>query len=267
METIRLFDFYFPRLGRTKTIRVFHPNGFTGPALPVMYMHDGQNLWNPELCISGESWAMDETVARLSSHGHIAPMMVVGIDNSGEHRYDEYSPWQMKHLDKYKTGLEGEYGGEGFLYIQDLVEELKPHVDQNFDTISDFDHTGLGGSSMGGLISLAAGGRYPKAFGKILAMSTASWFAEEELLAFLKEHPVNPRSKVYLDVGTEETSNPDKSDFNRIYMDNSHNIAQVLAEAGHPDPRVKLVVDQGAQHSERFWAARLPAALEWLWAQ
>jgi len=228
-------------------------------------MHDGQNLFDPELSYSGVAWDMDETIKRLTARGEIPPIMVVGIDNSGEKRYDEYSPWRMKNLDQFKRDIQGEQGGQGFAYIQDLVEELKPYIEREYRGLPDFCHNALGGSSMGGLITLAAGALYPQTFGKLLAMSTASWFCEREFLTFLKDHPPGRDTRIYLDVGTQETSDHNNSEFPQIYLENSRNIYHQLIEAGHPQENMNFRIDQGGYHSETLWAKRLPGALKWLY--
>src|SRR5690606_36165183 len=132
---------------------------------PVLYMHDGQNLFDVRTSFSGE-WKVDEHLDSLFLLGDPG-CIVVGIDNGGTNRINEYSPW-----------VNPQYGGgQGDQYIEFLIETLKPYIDQNYRTLPDAEHTGIMGSSMGGLISYYGGLTNQNVFGRIGAFSSSFWFS------------------------------------------------------------------------------------------
>src|SRR3954464_10805498 len=115
---------------------------------PVLYLHDGQNLFDPETAyVKGMDWRVDETADELIREQRVEPLIIVGIYNTGEHRLDEYTPTPDKKLG----------GGNADLYGRMLVEEIKPFIDGEYRTLTDPNCTGLGGSSLGGLVSVYLG--------------------------------------------------------------------------------------------------------------
>ena len=148
-----------PELGGTRRLWLYLPPGYdtSDRRYPVLYMHDGQNLFDVATSFAGE-WEVDESLDALVREGRLPGLIVVGIDNAGDARLDEYSPWRDRQLGK---------GGRGDAYAAFLIRTLKPHVDRTWRTLPDAAHTGIAGSSMGGLISLYAGLRHPEVFGRI----------------------------------------------------------------------------------------------------
>jgi enterochelin esterase-like enzyme len=147
-----------------------------GPAAgryPVLYMHDGQNLFEPETAYNkGEHWRVGETAARLIAQGRIEPLIVVGIYNTGEMRIEEYTPTEDKKLG----------GGHADDYGRMIIEELKPLIDRTYRTRQDRDSTGIAGSSLGGLVSLHLGFTHPAVFGKVAALSPSVWWGRKAIL-------------------------------------------------------------------------------------
>jgi predicted alpha/beta superfamily hydrolase len=174
-------------------------------------------------------------------------------------------------------------GGEGDAYLRFLTATLKPLIDARYRTLPDRDHTGIGGSSMGGLIALHAGITRPDVFSKVMAMSTAVWFAEgsgpwlsdNRLVREVRDTPAPRNVRFYLDVGTNERSrdtDPDVLDgrgrpvsYPRAYREGSDAIAAALRAAGVPGDRLRYRVDEGGIHNESSWSARLEDAVMWLY--
>ena len=146
---------------------------------PVIYMQDGQNLFDNKTSFSGE-WEVDETLNKLHSEGDYGAI-VVGIDNGGNKRLDEYSPW--------KNSSYG--GGEGDAYIDFIVQSLKPYIDTNYRTLSAPEYTCIFGSSLGALIATYAAIKYPGIFGKAGAFSPAYWFNISNFVSYIQENPSN----------------------------------------------------------------------------
>lgn len=269
--------------GRTRTIRVYLPKGYDGgtASYPVLYLQDGQQLFAPG---PYGDWLIDESIDRLTDTGRLPGLIVVGIDN-GAHRWDEYSPWINGGMRAWidPAWSPATAGGEGARYVQFLAGTLKPLIDSRYRTRPDRANTGVGGSSMGGLIALYAGLTRPETFSKVMAMSTAVWFAEgggpwlsnNRLLRHVQEHAPPSDVRFYLDVGTSESSrdtDPDVLDaggrrvtYARAYREGSEAVAAALRQQGIPAAHLRHVVDEGAMHHENAWASRFEGAVLWLY--
>lgn len=223
---------------------------------PVLYMHDGQNLFDTTTSFAGE-WQVDETMQILSLRGYEA--IVVGLPNLGKHRLAEYSP--------FKDPRYG--GGKGDSYLAFIIETVKPLIDRDFLTRPDRQNTGIIGSSMGGLISLYAFFRYPEVFGWVGALSPSLWFARGEIFDFVEKAPLTP-GKIYLDTGTQEhshvlTNSPLLKARLSHYSSAVQAMYDLLYHKGYrPHEDILYVEDEGAEHNEAAWARRLPEALQFL---
>jgi isoamylase len=236
--------FWSPQLGNSRDVLVYLPPNYTesDARYPVIYMHYGQNLFDETTSYAGE-WYVDETMERLGRRGR--PAIVVGIPNMGERRLDEYGP--------FVDSANG--GGQGDAYLSFVADTIKPYVDRAFRTRADRDHTGIFGSSMGGLISLYAFFRRPEVFGFVGAMSPAFWFADGAIFPFV-EGADAPRGRVYMDVGTGERERT---------VESTRRMRALLAAKGYrPGRRMKYVEERDAPHNEAAWARRLPGALAFL---
>jgi predicted alpha/beta superfamily hydrolase len=201
---------------------------------PVIYMQDGQNLFDTATSFVGVEWGVDDTLQALSAEGLEA--IVVGVPNSGERRLNEYTPPSNPW-----------WRGTGDQYVAFLVDTVKPLIDRDFRTNAARLHTGIFGSSLGALISLYAFFVRPDVFGFVGAMSPSLWVGQGLILDQVRESPVVP-SRLYLDNGTHEPS--------------AQRLADLLHEKGYAD--FKYVVDEDGRHTEADWARRLPAALRFL---
>ncbi|HYN86933.1 MAG TPA: alpha/beta hydrolase-fold protein [Ardenticatenaceae bacterium] len=244
-----------PELRNQRQILVYLPPSYDhgNKRYPVIYMHDGQNLFDQATAYI-EEWHVDETMEILSHEGLEA--IVVGIPNMGVERIDEYSPFR---------GMRGR-GGRGDVYLAFIADTLRPMINRDFRTLQDREHTGILGSSMGGLISLYAYFRYPAVFGFVGAMSPSLWFAAGAIFSYVRKAPYIP-GKLYLDVGTSEGGEPPSNKnvlqtFSRRYASDVQRMYDILVQKGyHPDNSVQYVEEEGAAHHESAWARRLHVAL------
>jgi isoamylase len=242
---VALAGFNSPQLDNRRDVMVYLPPGYDEGAerYPVLYMQDGQNLFDAGTSFGGVEWRVDETMQALADHGVQA--IVVGVPNMGEQRIDEYSPF-----------ADPEHGGgRGDAYLAFVAETLKPHIDRAFRTRSEPEATGVVGSSMGGLISLHALLTRPETFGMAAVMSPALWFAGGAIFQ-AAEGLQAARGRLYLDVGTEEGEET---------LANARRMAELLHQKGmQPDTQLRYHEEQGADHSEAAWSERLFQAIAWL---
>ena len=238
--------FNFPALNRNRRIWIYLPPDYetTDKHYKVLYMHDGQNLFDVTTSFAGE-WEVDETLNRLFDEGDEG-CIVVGIDNGGTHRLDEYSPW-----------VNPEYGGgEGDAYLMDLVSVVKPHIDSNYRTLPGKENTGIMGSSMGGLISMYGGMKYDSIFSRIGIFSCSYWFAHEAAFDFAENDPHVFPMRIYGIAGSQEGGNiPGDA----ITMDS------ILTANGYDGDELSTTIYPDGAHAEWFWAREFEAAYQWLW--
>jgi predicted alpha/beta superfamily hydrolase len=251
-------DLVSAALGGRRTVHVFLPPGYeSAPAAryPVLYMHDGQNLFDAGTAFIGVEWRVDETVTRLVESGQIEPIIVVGVSNAGDRRMDEYTP-----VADAERG-----GGGGRRYADFLVQELKPFIDSTYRTLPDAEHTGIMGSSLGGLISLFTAWTYPGVFSRVGAMSTSYGWADGQIIDFISAEPAPRGVRVWIDMGTAEDRDDSDGDGVPDIIALHRRMRDVLVSKGlEPGRTLEYVEDEGARHDERAWAARLPAALRFL---
>jgi predicted alpha/beta superfamily hydrolase len=244
-----------PALDREREVAVYLPPGYhTEPnrRYPVLYMFDGQNLFDPGTAFNQE-WAVDDVCERLIRAGRLAPLIVVGIYNGEAKRTSELSPWKDARLDAM---------GEGHAFMRWIVSDLKDHVDTHYRTLTGPEHTGLAGSSMGGLAALFGVYRYPLVFGRVAALSPAFWFARSQIFRYVATMPPPLQARVYMDCGELETTRVHpKRDFYRV----AASMVDLLELQGFKrEESMRWVSDPHGTHSEADWARRLGPALEWL---
>ncbi|CAA9310024.1 MAG: hypothetical protein AVDCRST_MAG68-1275 [uncultured Gemmatimonadetes bacterium] len=243
--------FPVPQLGRTRRVWIYLPPDYaaTDRRYPVLYMHDGQNLFDAATAFSGE-WGVDEALDSLHAAGDPG-VIVVGVDNGGQKRLDEYSPW--------KNARYG--GGEGDAYVDFLATTLKPYVDRRFRTRPGAGSTGIMGSSMGGLISLYAGLKYPEVFGRVGVFSPALWFAPAIFPYAAAADPRRAGSRVYFATGGREGDQPE------VYVRDQERMLETLAASGFRGRNeVSAAIRPDGTHAEWFWRREFPDAYRWLFA-
>ena len=237
-------------LGNTRGIYVYLPPTYlenTAARMPVVYMHDGQNLFDPNAAFGGVTWGVPQTMDTAANDGRFREAIVVGAENAGGARISEYTP----------TSDPMYGGGNGDLYLRMLVEELKPRVDAELRTKPSREDTVLIGSSLGGLISSYAGVRKADTFGLIGAMSPSVWWNNRVLLTTVSQTTSTRPLRVYVDSGDSGNSNDGVSD--------TRALAAAYRTLGYVDgSTLEHLVQPGATHTESAWASRLPGALEFL---
>jgi alpha-glucosidase len=233
-----------PQFDRYRRIWIYLPPNYdqTTITYPVLYIHDGQNLFDAYTAFAGE-WEVDETLNELAAEGKNVPI-VVGIDNGGGHRLDEYSAW-----------VNAQYGGgEGDSYIRFIAETLKPYIDEHYRTRTDAYHTGIMGSSLGGFISQYAVLRYPEVFSKGGLFSPSYWYSDS-VWAFTESNGNFNSQKLYQIVGSEEGGTM-TSDMNEMH--------ELLLNKGFPNTHLFSKVVQGQGHNEAFWRSEFREAYLWM---
>lgn len=262
-KIIETLHFELPYANKKRRVRVLLPDSYqTHPekSYPVIYMHDGQNVFFDEESYSGHSWRVIESL----SDNTCLDAILVAIDHAMAYRLPEYSPFEIELPLDFKVPT---YGGNGQLYGKWLVEVLKPYIDSHFPTKDDQSHTFLAGSSMGGLITAYIAGLYPDTFGGIGVLSLASWISEKAFLEFTTEHPLSKKTKVFIQVGTNEGDVKNKEpqvSKSQAYLNNSLAYYHSLLSYGHPIKNCQLKVIAGAIHEEKVWADSFPDFLKFM---
>ena len=231
---------------------VYVPPGYDGSRLryPVLYLQDGQNLFDPETAFCGQAWYADATADDLILRGAVEPLILVGIYNTGVRRVSEYTPTRSTRTRK---------GGKADRYAEMLAREIKPFIDHEYRTRKSAADTGVGGSSLGALASLVAGFKYPRVFGRLAIMSPSVWWDNRAIIRMLASHKASQRPRVWLDVGTEEGDSPHEIvDDARLLRDT------LIAKGWREDADLQYAEIDGAGHNENAWGGRFGAVLEYL---
>ena len=214
---------------------------------PVLYLHDGQNLFDGLTSfVPGRTWRANDTADALTLAGAIEPTILVGVANTGLRRMAEYTPTR-----DFKMG-----GGEGESYGRLLIEELKPFIDECYRTRTGATDTGLGGSSLGGLISLYLGLEHPEVFGKLAVMSPSLWWDHRSVFQFVHGADPKPDLKIWMDMGTAEGAR---------HVRDADLLYKMLVRLGwRPDVDLQYQKVEGAVHDENAWADRFGNMLVFL---
>lgn len=219
---------------------------------PVLYLHDGQNVFDAATSFAGVEWGVDETAERLIKQKQIEPLIIVAAANLGEERIHEYAPTPgvISPHDKPKKRSRGLAG----LYGKFLIDELKPFIDRKYRTKPEVEFTGLGGSSLGGLATLAIGIIFSETFSRLLVMSPSVWWDDFSILRLLGYVDQKPSLKIWLDMGTAEPE-----------WEQVRDLRDALTACGWCHG-VDLQYHEipGAGHNEGAWAARVEPALRFL---
>ena len=242
-------------LGNRRDVLVYLPPGysrFSSRRYPVLYLHDGQNVFDAATSFAGVEWGVDETVQRLIHRKLIEPLIIVAVANVGEGRVDEYAP--TPGVIEPKENPRKRSRGLAHLYGQFLIEELKQFIDQKYRTKPDAEFTGLGGSSLGGLATLAIGIFYSEVFTRLIVMSPSIWWDDYAIFRLVGILGEKPPLKIWLDTGTDEPG-WELARYLRDYL---------IDKGWQPDVDLSYLETKGAGHSEAAWAARVEPALRFL---
>lgn len=237
-------------LHNQRDLIVYLPPGYNEtPArrYPVLYLHDGQNLFDGSTSfIPGMDWHVGQTADQCIGEGSVEPLVIVGIYNAGKQRLGEYTPTRMAKLG----------GGRANRYSKFLLEEVRPFVHGQYRLQTGIENTGIGGSSLGGLVSLYIGLRMPQIFGRIAALSPSVWWNERVIVRFAEAAPVQPLPRIWLDTGTRESTTA---------VGDVERFRDVLLHKGWQwDETLHYERIDGAEHNEAAWAQRVAPFLRFL---
>lgn len=251
LEQVQIIDtaFVMPQLNRTRRIWVYLPKNYfkdKSKKYPVLYMNDGQNLFNLQTAAFGE-WGVDECLDSLEVQLK-KEVIVVGVDHGGAYRLEEYAPFPFKDpSDKSNKMIEG----KGKAYVDFLVQTLKPYIDKNFRTLTTAQNTFIGGSSMGGLISMYAILTQPTTFGGGVIFSPAFW-VNPQIIELAKQTTLQQITRIYLFAGGKE------SELIQRYTKQMEDV--LLSKKVY---HLRTVINPMAEHKESSWRAEFDDFMKW----
>ncbi|MCW5937495.1 MAG: alpha/beta hydrolase [Fimbriimonadaceae bacterium] len=242
-------------LGNERTVRVYLPPGYVSSSAryPVLYMHDGQNLFDGRTSyIPNKEWRADEAAEALIRSGWIEPVILVGVDNAGMARGDEYLPTRAK-------AGSAEMGGKADKYGDFLVDELKPFIDRTYRTKTGRKDTAVCGSSFGGIVTLHLLLSRAAVFGKGAVVSPSVWWDGRVMLTRVAELKKKPDTRIWVDMGALE---------GREAVTDARDLAQALKAKGWRENRdLVYYEDANAEHNEEAWARRFDLILLFLFGK
>ncbi|MBV9009896.1 MAG: alpha/beta hydrolase [Verrucomicrobia bacterium] len=242
-------------LGNRRDVLVYLPAGynrFLRRRYPVLYLNDGQNVFDAATAFGGVEWGVDETAQRLIRKRLIEPLIIVAVANMGNERIHEYTPTRAVaeagvQKNKRSRGLARKHG-------KFLAQELKPFIDATYRTRPEGEFTGLGGSSLGGLVTLALGLYFPDVFTRLAVMSPSVWWDDQVIVRMVEELDDKLPLRIWLDIGTHEPG-----------WERTRTLRDALVEKGwHLHDDLQYTEEQGAGHTESAWAARVNPMLRFL---
>ncbi|MGB3259980.1 alpha/beta hydrolase [Paenisporosarcina sp.] len=253
------FNFPISAFKLDRTIRVYTPfnYGEGTKRYPVLYMHDGQNVFQDEEAINGVSLDLKNYLDE-----HKLEIIVVGIDTNivGDERKNEYCPWVDGEYSKNLSGQVSTTGGKGAAYVDFIVHELKPYIDRTYRTLEH--STSIAGISLGGLISTYAAARYPQVFTKVASISSAFWRNQEEIEKLLNHADLSSIEKFYMDAGTKEV--PGDERISNGFLESNQRVYKILKEK---IPDIKFEILEDGEHSYSFFRKRVAAVISYLYGQ
>lgn len=238
---VSTFILEVPGLHDEKKIWIYLPQAYSHSekAYPVIYMHDAQNLFDSETSYVGE-WFVDEYLDSISDNSAI----IIGIEHGNEKRTDELTPFPNE-----KYG-----GGKGDVYLNFIINTLKPYIDTTYHTLRNPKHTSIFGSSLGGLLSFYALIKYPETFGNAGIFSPSFWFSNR-IFDFVTESDISPDSRFYFLAGSEESEN---------MVPDQNKMVDLLLKNGVSKNNLKSIIIEGGEHKEALWRDNFPEAYQWL---
>ncbi|HUH29583.1 alpha/beta hydrolase [Gelidibacter sp.] len=238
---VATFNIVSPQLSVKKNIWIYLPTDYShsDKKYPVIYMHDGQNLFDAKTSYVGE-WHVDEYLDSISDNKSI----IIGIEHGNENRLNELTPFPNETYG----------GGKAEAYLNFIINTLKPHIDLTYRTLKDAEHTTIFGSSLGGLLSFYAIIKYPDIFGNAGIFSASFWFSNR-IFDFVSQTDISPNSRFYFMAGTNESE--------EMVFD-QEKMVELLLKKGVPKAQIKNVILEGGQHNEVLWQQNFPEAYQWL---
>lgn len=257
LPDLQTHDFPSKVFANTRKLRVWLPPYYHAPQnaachYPIFYLNDGQNLFDPATAFAGVTWQVGETAARLIHDEKIPPLIIVGIDNAQVERMKEYLPYRSLNPPILRP--------RGKRYAEFLISEIMPFLYERYRIARGPENTGLGGSSMGALISLYTALERPGMFGRLLLESPSLFISNRRMLKYSRYFRQWPE-RTYLGIGTNESGREDRD---RQFVQDVVELERILRHSGLSSDRLMVRIEEGATHSESAWARRFPDALEFL---
>jgi enterochelin esterase-like enzyme len=254
---LRLHELQSRVFRNTRMLRVWLPPGYSAPEnqgrhYPVFYLNDGQNLFDPATAYIGVDWQADEAAACLIRENRIPPLILVGIDNAQKDRAREYLPYRSFNPPVMRP--------LGKRYPDFLLHEVMPFLYQHYRISRGPENTGLGGSSLGAIVSLYTATARPGIFGRLLLESPSLFVSNRQLVKLSRAVRQWP-DRIFMAMGTNEAGREERD---RQAVEDVRALERVLRRAGLRDDRLLVRIEEGATHSEREWARRFPEALAFL---
>jgi predicted alpha/beta superfamily hydrolase len=233
-----------------RDITVYVPPQYEGQPdrhFPVLYLHDGQNLFDPSTSfVPGRTWRVAETADEAIAAGEVEPLIIVGIANTGDHRLAEYTP-----VPDWKMG-----GGDADKYGRLIIEELMPFINANYRTLHSREHTGMGGSSLGALVTLYLGLKHSDLFSRLAVLSPSVWWNHKSIIGYVDEARLDRPPRIWLDVG--------KAEGRRTLADADQLEQRLRANGWRPEVDLHYERVTGGTHDEASWAERVGPMLRFL---
>jgi predicted alpha/beta superfamily hydrolase len=257
---LRLHEFKSRTFRNTRFLRVWLPPGYDDAEnqdrhYPVLYLNDGQNLFEAATSFTGVEWQVDETTDRLIREGTVPPLIVVGMDNAAKDRIREYMPHRSLHPVMLRV--------QGHRYPTFLIKEVMPFIARRYRVATGPENTGLGGSSLGALIALYTAIARPGVIGRLLLESPSLWASNRQMIRECRGAKRWPE-RIFLATGTAEVGRKDRD---QSVVDDVRELAGILHRAGFDERHLRLLIDDGASHHEAAWARRFPEALAFVFGE
>lgn len=250
-EQLRKHDnFRSKSLRNQRSLVVYLPPGYKEQPqrrFPVLYLHDGQNLFDASTAFNGQDWHVGPTADAEIRGGRVEPLIIVGIYNTGKARIGEYTPTKVPRLG----------GGRADRYGKFLLEEVMPFIHREYRAYGEGCKTGIGGSSLGGLVSLYLGMSRSDVFGKIAALSPSVWWNQRAIHRFAGTAPIRSRPRIWLDIGTREGP--------RMVEDVERYRDVLLSRGWQYERDLHYESVEGAEHNEQAWSQRVAPFLRFLY--
>lgn len=245
---LEIFPVYISSFKQERLIRVYLPKNYNegDRGYPVLYMHDGQNVFRDADAIGGISLGLEDFLDENKLE-----VIVVGIDQNSEERINEYCPWINGEYSKKILGQASSSGGKGKQYVDFIVNELKPYIDNTYRTLKDC--TAMMGISLGGLISTYAACCYPQVFRNVAILSSAFYRNQEEIEKLLQDSDLSSIESFYLDCGNKEAG--DEDIISKEFLASNKAIYEILRKKV---PNTKFEVINDAEHHHMFFRKRVP---------
>jgi predicted alpha/beta superfamily hydrolase len=257
---LRLHEFQSRIFNNKRMLRVWLPPGYDAPEnkdrhYPIFYLNDGQNLFDRATAFAGVEWQVDETADRLIRQNQVSPLIIVGIDHGQKDRAREFLAYRSMNPPVLRP--------QGKRYPEFLLNEVMPYLYLRYRIARGPENTGLGGSSLGAIVSLYTAIDRPGIFGRLLLESPSLFVCNRRMLKYSHAFRQWPQ-RIFLAMGTKEAGREDKD---KQIVEDVRELERILRREGLRDDRLRVTIAEGAIHSESEWAKRFPGALTFLFGQ